>query len=226
MESKEIQGVKTIFVPAEVEGLNLGESLNKIKIKEKRIGLVSSIQFVKYLDEVKEFLEKEGKSVFIAGQMVGCNAAKAIKIKDKVDAFLFVGSGEFHPIELIDSTKARHVYFLNPVTEKFSKFAWEEMEKTEKKRKAKYSKYLMAEKIGILVSLKPGQQALKAALKFAQECKKEAYVFIGDEIDVNRLEDFNDVKLWVNTCCPRLEGKNIVSLKDIRKGELVDYHTY
>ena len=84
----------------------------------------------------------------------------------------------------------------------------------------------MADKIGILVSLKPGQQALKAALKFAQDCKKEVYVFLGDEIDINRLEDFNDIGLWVNTSCPRLEGKNIISLKDIRKSELVDYHTY
>ncbi len=226
MESREIQGVKTIFVPAEAEGINLEKSLGKIKIKEKKIGLISAIQFVKYLDEIKDYLEKEGKTVFIAGQMVGCNTAKAIKIKEKVDAFLFVGSGEFHPIELIDVTKIKYIYFLNPVSQKFSKFKEEELKKIENRRKAKYAKYLVADKIGILVSLKPGQQALKAALKFAQDCNKESYVFIGDEIDINRLEDFNDVKMWVNTSCPRLEEKNIISLKDIRKSELVDYHTY
>ncbi len=226
MEEKIIQGVKTIFVSAEVEDIDLKKSLKKIKIKEKKIGLVSSIQFVKYLDRVKLYLEKEGKDVFIAGQMVGCNATKAIKIKEKVDAFLFVGSGEFHPLELISSTKIKKLYFLNPVSEKFSKFDEKELELLERRRKAKISKYLMADKIGILVSLKPGQQALKAALKFKETCGKEAYIFIGDEIDINRLEDFNDIEVWVNTCCPRLEGKGIVSLKDIMSKDLVEYHNY
>ncbi|MBT3690717.1 hypothetical protein HOG16_00555 [Candidatus Woesearchaeota archaeon] len=217
MEERTIQGVKTIFVPAEVENLNINKFLKKIKIKENKIGLVSSIQFVKYLDKVKLYLEKEGKKVVVAGQMVGCNAGKAIQLKDKVDAFLFVGSGEFHPLELIDSTKIKKLYFLNPVTEKFSKFKEEELEMLEKRRRAKVSKYLMTDKIGIIVSTKPGQHALKAALKFKETCGKEAYVFMSNEIDINRLEDFNDIEVWVNTCCPRLEGKGIVSLRDIQK---------
>ncbi len=217
MEERNIQGIKTVFVPAEVDEINIDKSLKKIKIKEKSIGLVSSIQFVKYLDDVKKYLEKEGKKVFIAGQMVGCNAGKAIQLKDKVGAFLFIGSGEFHPLELIDSTKIKKLYFLNPVTEKFSKFAESELELLEKRRKAKISKYLMADKIGIIVSTKPGQNSLKAALKFKETCGKESYVFIANEIDVNRLEDFNDIEVWVNTCCPRLEGKGIVSLRDISK---------
>jgi 2-(3-amino-3-carboxypropyl)histidine synthase len=217
METRNIQGLKTIFIPAEVEGINIRKSLKKINIKEKKIGLISAIQFAKYLGDVKLHLEKEGKKVFIAGQMVGCNAGKAIQLKEKVDAYLFVGSGEFHPLELIDSTKIKKLYFLNPVTEKFSKFGSEELTRLEKKRRAKISKYLMEDKIGILVSTKPGQEHLKAALKFKETCGKEAYVFLADEIDINRLEDFNDIKLWVNTCCPRLEGKNIVSFRDIQK---------
>jgi len=77
-----------------------------------------------------------------------------------------------------------------------------------------------------LVSVKPGQQALKVALNFAKNCGKEAYVFMENEIDVAKLEDFNDIKLWVNTSCPRLEANNIVSLKDIIGSKLVDYHSY
>ena len=219
MEKRTVRGMKTIFMPAEAE-IDISKSLNKIKIKEKKIGLVSSIQFVKYLDKIKEYLEKNGKKIFIAGQMVGCNVGKCILIKDKVDVFLFIGSGEFHPLELIDSTKVKDLYFLNPVTEKFSKFDKEKLEKLEKKRKAKVSKYLMAEKIGVIVSVKPGQENLKAALKFAENCGKEAHVFIGDEVDINKLEDFNDIEMWVNTCCPRLEGKNIVSLRDIQKQQI------
>jgi len=226
IEERNILGVKTLFIPAEVEGLNIMRALPKIKIKEKRVGLISAIQFLKYLDTVRDYLEKGGKEVHVAGQMVGCNAAKAIKIKKDVDAFLFVGSGEFHPLELIDSTKIKDIYFFNPVSEKFSKFKKEELERIEKRRNAKFAKYMMSKKVGIIVSLKPGQQALKAALRFKEDLDKESFVFIGDEIDINRLEDFNDIEMWVNTCCPRLEGNKIISLKDIRKSELVDYHTY
>ena len=43
MEERNIQGVKTIFVPAEVEGINIEKSLKKIKIKEKKIGFITTV---------------------------------------------------------------------------------------------------------------------------------------------------------------------------------------
>tara|TARA_Y100000034_G_scaffold7684_1_gene8476 strand:+ start:528 stop:1184 length:657 start_codon:yes stop_codon:yes gene_type:complete len=218
MEERNIQGVKTIFIPAKVEDINLKKTLKKLKVKEKKIGLISAVQYLDYLDEAKEFLESEGHEVVVAGQMVGCNASNAIKVK--VDTYVFIGSGEFHPLELIESSKISDIYFVNPVSEKVSKFDKNELERLEKRRIGRVKKYLMAEKIGIIVSTKPGQHALKAALKFKEECGKEAYVFMADEIDINRLEDFNDIKMWVNTSCPRLEGNNIVSLRDVLKQNL------
>ena len=158
--------------------------------------------------------------------MVGCNASKAIKIKEGVDAFVFVGSGEFHPLELVEVTNIKDIYILNPVSEEVSKIDKKYIESLDKKRKGKLSRYILAKKIGVIVSTKPGQQALKTALRFAETCVKEAYVFFGDEIDVRRLEDFNDIEICVNTCCPRLEGNNIISLKDVMGAKLVTYHTY
>jgi 2-(3-amino-3-carboxypropyl)histidine synthase len=215
MEEKNIQGIKTIFVPAEIKNIDISKVLKKLKIKEKKIGLISTIQYMKYLDEAKEFLEKKGYKVQIAGQMVGCNVSKAIKIKNKVDAFVFIGSGEFHPLELVENTKSKNIYFVNPYTEKVEKLDNKLIERLEKKKKGRLAKYHMAKKIGIIVTTKPGQQALGVALNFAKKCKKEASVFIGDEIDINRLEDFNDIEMWVTTCCPRLESKNIIPLKEI-----------
>ena len=211
MEEKTIQGIKTIFVPAHIENLNIEKSLKKLNIKNKKIGLVSSIQYLDYLDKAKTYLEKQGNKVFIGGQILGCNVAKAIKIKDKVDLFIFIGSGEFHSLELIDKTK-KDTIFVNPYTEKVSKFDNKDLKR---KRKGKLSKYFMSKKIGILVSTKPGQETLSLALKFAKSCKKEAYIFIGNDINMDGLEDFNDIEMWVNTACPRIEGKNVISLRDI-----------
>ncbi len=214
MDIVKINGVKTVFVPAKVKNVDLSV-LKKLKIKEKRVGLVSAVQYLDYLNEAKKYLEEQGKEVEIAGQIIGCNAYNAIKIKNKVDCYVFIGSGEFHPLELVDSTKVSNIYFVNPTTKVVSKFGKEDLEKLEKKRQGKIKKYLMADKIGILVSSKPGQEKLKKALEFAESCKKEAYVFLDNEIDINRLEDFNDIKMWVNTACPRLEGNNIISLRDV-----------
>ena len=212
METRKIKGVKTIFVPAKVKDIDLSV-LNKLKIKEKKIGLISAIQYVDYLKEAKNILEKKGYNVSVAGQMVGCNASNALRLK--VDAFVFIGSGEFHPLELVKVTK--EIYFVNPFSGKVSKFSKEELTKLENQLKGKIKKYLMADKIGILVSTKPGQEHLKNALYFAENCGKEAYVFLANEIDVNKLEDFNDIEMWVNSSCPRLEGTNIVSMRDVLK---------
>lgn len=225
MEIKEIQGVKTIFVPASVKDIDLSV-LKKLKIKEKKIGLVSAVQYVNYLEDVKKILEKNDYKVEIAGQMVGCNSSKAIKLKDKVDCFVFFGSGEFHPLELVNSTGIKKIYIVNPVSNSISKFSEEELDRLERKKLALIKKYLLADKIGILVSIKPGQNALKTALRFAKTCGKEAYVFMADEINLDSLENFNDIKIWVNTACPRIESNNIISLKDVMGNSLVNYHTY
>jgi len=226
MESRYIKGIKTIFVPAKAEGIDIIPVLKKLKLSVKRVGLISAIQYIDYLTQAKEFLEEKGFEVIIAGQMVGCNTSNAIKIKDKVDAYLFLGSGEFHPLELVNYSGISEIYLVNPVSQNITKFKKEDLEILERKKIGKIKKYLMADRIGILVSVKPGQEALKVALKFAKNCGKESYIFMADEIDVNRLEDFNDIKLWVNTSCPRLEGNNIVALKDILGSKLVNYHTY
>ena len=208
METREIKGLKTVFVPAKAKGIKLKPVLDKLKIKEKNVGLIAPVQYVDYLKDIKKNLEEKGHNVTIAGQMVGCNISKALKIK--AGAFIFIGSGEFHPLELVKVTK--EIYFVNPVSQKVSKF-----KELEKKLQGKISKYLMADKIGILVSTKPGQEHLKNALYFAKNCGKEAYIFLDNEIDVDKLEDFNDIKIWVNTSCPRLEGKKVVSMRDVLK---------
>ncbi|MBI2076419.1 MAG: diphthamide synthesis protein, partial [Candidatus Aenigmarchaeota archaeon] len=67
-------------------------------IKEKRIGLVTTINHMGVLAKVSALLKKSGKEPLIGGQILGCWFANATKIEDMVDAFLFVGSGRFHPL--------------------------------------------------------------------------------------------------------------------------------
>jgi 2-(3-amino-3-carboxypropyl)histidine synthase len=215
MESKIIRGTKTLFVHAKSE-IDLSEKdFNKIKIKENKIGIIYTAQTQDLVKKVEEFLKKQKKEVITGGQIVGCNATNAIKIKEKVDAFLFIGSGMFHPIELIEKTKIRKYYQFNPSLNSFSKIDETEIKQLEKRKQAKLAKYYSSNRIGIIVTTKPGQENLNIAKAFAKKCGKEAYIFLDNHIDVNKLEDFPDIEFWVNTGCPRLEEKGIIALKDI-----------
>ena len=81
----------------------------------KKIGVVTTIQHLHKLDEVMMQLKEAVKG----GQVLGCNAEAAEKISDKVDAFLFIGTGEFHPIAVALKT-GKPVYTWNPFAKKLS----------------------------------------------------------------------------------------------------------
>ncbi len=215
MEIREIRGLKTLFAHARYNIELDPKSLNLIHIAQKRIGIVSNIQTSEVLQEIKEYLEGIGHEVIIAGQIVGCNATRALAIKNNIDSFLFVGSGMFHPLELIEKTKIKHYYHFNPVMKTFSKISDIELTKLSRLKKAKLAKYYSSNKIGILVSTKPGQEELRLAKRFAETCGKEAYIFIDNHLDITKLEDFSDIEYWVNTACPRLEVPRMIALKDI-----------
>ena len=219
--------MKTIFIPAKYTGK---VDLGKIKVDKlpKKIGLVTTAQFLDKIDEIKKYLEKNQKEIFIdkdkqknLGQILGCDVSAAEKIKDNVDAFLYVGSGEFHPIGVALSTK-KDVFVFNPVTNVFSKLDNKEIEKYKKNRKAKYIRFLHADSIGILVSTKPGQCSYNKAVeikKKLEEKGKKCFIFVFDILDSNEMENFPFIDFWVNTACPRIaddeDKKDVIDMSEL-----------
>ncbi len=66
-------------------------------------------------------------------------------------------------------------------------------------------KFLNAEKVGILISTKPGQENLKRAIELKKRLKdKKFYLFLCNEIDARQFENF-DIQAWINTGCPRMD---------------------
>ncbi|MGF3555245.1 MAG: diphthamide synthesis protein, partial [Thermoplasmatota archaeon] len=85
-------------------------------LKEKKIGLVSTAQHAHKLDQVKKLLENKNFEVFIGkgdkriklpGQILGCNFSAATSVSKNVNIFLFIGSGNFHPLGLMLITKKK-----------------------------------------------------------------------------------------------------------------------
>jgi 2-(3-amino-3-carboxypropyl)histidine synthase len=178
----------------------------------KKIGLITTVQFVDALKEVKKILEQHNKICFIGntkqkhkGQILGCDISAAVAVQKKVDAFLYIGTGEFHPMKVSFETD-KPVFVFNPDTSAIEKFSIDK-KRIEAKKRGAYIKFLSSMHIGILVSTKPGQNHFKEAITLKKRLVKQgkkAYILVADTLDYSSLENFIFVDCFVNTMCPRI----------------------
>lgn len=191
----------------------------------KVIGLFTTVQFIGQIDSMKKQLEERGHEVRLfkgrhakyEGQILGCS----IEEFPGVDAFLYVGDGEFHPIAL-SLKNSKPVFVYNPFSRSFSRLDESRAKQYKKTRETALKKFYMSEKVGILVSTKPGQNQLNRALELKRKLDKEAYILLSDNIDFEGLENFPFIECFVNTACPRISlddqkraPRPIVSIDDI-----------
>lgn len=202
--------MKIVHINAE-SLISIEEVLKKVNLNGK-IGLISSIQYIHQLKKAKKIL----KNSIIIGQVLGCNVDNAIKFKDKVDSFLYIGSGNFHPFKIALETQ-KPVYIANPETNEFNQLESTLIRDYEKRKRGSQLRFLSSNKVGILVSTKLGQHNLNEVLKLKKTLKKENYIFLFDTLSLNELENFPDIDVWINTACIRLEGKSIINLEDLPK---------
>ncbi len=215
--------MKTLFIEAKYNGpINLSKI--KTKLLPEKIGLLTTVQFVDYLKEIKSYLEKNKIKVIIEkgsqkypGQILGCDQTAARKISALVGAFLYIGDGRFHPIGVQLKT-GKNVFIFNPISNEFKKLEKREIEKIKMKRKAMLIKFHTSKEIGVIISTKPGQNKLEEAKKLKNKFKEKNFYFIlFDNIDYQQLENFNFIESWVNTACQRIEEDiKVINLEDIK----------
>lgn len=185
------------------------DEMVKLKIKEKRVALISTAQYAPKLEELKEILEKSnykvelregGKRVKFKGQVLGCNYTV---LKDtKADAVLFLGDGLFHAVGASIYSKKK-VYAYSPLTKEFKVV---ESGDFIKKRYLTISKALDKTKAAILVSTKIGQKRMGLALKLKRLAKKSGKnvdIVVLNEVTPQKLENF-PYDYYINTACPRI----------------------
>lgn len=210
--------MKTLFLEAKSKADVKKAVERAIKLLPNQVGIVTTAQHKHKLNEVKDILEKNNIKAEIGGQVLGCNAANARKIKDKVDAFLYIGSGRFHPIQVQLETGKR-VIMANPLTDEARELEKEDVEKIKKLEQGAFAKFLSSETVGILVSLKPGQNKLDGAIALQKNLKsKKSYIFIADTLDLNQLENFPFIQCWINAACPRIADRSsIINLDKVEE---------
>ena len=185
----------------------LEKEFNKLENYE-RIGLITSIQFVKTISSVKKYLEAKGKRVFAyralqyPGQVLGCRLEAAKAIESKVDCFLCISAGKFYGsgITLITEKPV-----LNLDLERKEIYSLEEFKKKVQKtivwNKAQFKD---AKRIGILISWKKGQ--LLNPFKIKERLKKEGkevFILAMDEITPEKIEGLK-LDFLINCACPRI----------------------
>ena len=179
------------------------------------IGLTTTVQHAHQVEEMKKKLTEKGVSVLVGGgtgktpldaQILGCSYMTAINIMERVDAFLYVGGGQFHPSGIVMST-GKPVIIANPYNGEVSGIEEGDLMDLAKRRMAAVTIAKTSKRFGILVSSKPGQNNLEKAVelqKMLKEQGNEALLIYMDEIRAEHINNYSEPEILVNTACPRI----------------------
>ena len=194
-----------IFEPYPV-GFDIAVLANALPLlKEKTVGLVTTVQHIHLIPAMEAFLREHGIDVRVAdggtrapnrGQVLGCSfaAARATHAPE----ILFVGTGVFHPIGIALSTGAR-VIALDPLTGIAQEVSGDALLR---RRFAVMEKARDADSIAIIVSSKSGQERMALAQRLSSLSPKAVIVTMR-EVSPDELLNLG-FACYVNTACPRL----------------------
>ncbi|WP_407416298.1 diphthamide biosynthesis enzyme Dph2 [Methanobrevibacter sp.] len=204
--------IPTLFIEA-FANVDVKKDLKKCLESLKgynRVALVTTTQHLHLLNEMKDFLEDNGKEVVLGsskstrkGQVLGCNFS-SIKNLD-ADVYLFIGSGNFHPLGIYLFTKSP-VYALDPYNNELREMT-DYADRILRIRFARITKAREAKKWGIVVSSKEGQYRLELAKeikKLLKDSGMEGYIIMLDNVNPDVLLPYFDLDAFIVTACPRI----------------------
>jgi len=224
----------TIKVPFDVEFI---EVFYEVKVREdlieelskkilsmgfKSVGLVATAQYLKLLAYVRTLLEKHGLKVFIGkssgralydGQVLGCNVSSAKSVSEKVDAYIFIGDGTFHPVAVYLAI-GKPVLAFNPITGEI-KDVRDLGERVLRVRLAHMMKASEARSFSVVVTSKVGQyseELLRTVVNALKKFNRE-YSIIHLENIGEVLNYMKNVDVFVIIGCPRIVYDDYLKFK-------------
>jgi len=183
----------------------------------KTIALVTDSQHLHQMEKVKEILINNGVKVKIGkgggqlndGQVFGCEFYPATKLKEEVDAYVFLGQSNFHASGIALSTNMP-TYVLDPYFNEVREIT-EFAQKLKKKATLAIYKAVDAKSFGIIVGLKEGQLSKLFALQFKKDLEKEGktvQLFALTDITSERLNNLKGIDAFIQVACPRISTDN------------------
>ncbi|MBI4020998.1 MAG: diphthamide biosynthesis enzyme Dph2 [Candidatus Aenigmarchaeota archaeon] len=179
----------------------------------RTLSLLTTIQFADALEPAARFLERQGKRILFAkqarnqreGLLLGCDWTAALPLEKEVDAYLYLGSGRFHPLGLALKTE-KPVLALDVEQGTLTDLG---KERDRLLRIKTYHRGIAkdATTFGILLTMKEGQGFVRQAfhLKTAlQAMGKQAWILVMDEISPAKIAGMK-LDVLVNCACPRMD---------------------
>ncbi len=178
----------------------------------KRLGLVMSVQHLDLVGPLAGELTRRGYEVLVgrgdrrlayAAQALGCNYTGAEAVRERAEAFLFVGTGRFHPIGLAFAVD-RPVWAIDPVQGSLEPPI--DRASLVGRRQLVVATARDARRWGILVSTFAGQMRMPTALALQERARargRDAEIILTDRLDPRDLVG-RDLDAYVNTACPRI----------------------
>ena len=175
----------------------------------ERVGVTTTIQHLHKLAQVMEVLREHriegvlgpaGGRVKYAGQVLGCcySSAKAIEVSE----YLFIGTGQFHPLGIALATGKR-VVIADPVTCNVSEI---DPDPLLRRRFGTIVRASKANRFAVLISKKHGQKRVDLARRIknlGEANGKEMFLIYLDNIEPDRLINLG-IEAAVSTACPRV----------------------
>jgi 2-(3-amino-3-carboxypropyl)histidine synthase len=216
-----------VYVHANID-IDIDKLLDAVHPKLKKynsIGLATTVQHAHQVKQIKKKLEERGIKIFVGSgsgktpldaQILGCTYQTVINIMKEVDAYLYVGGGQFHPMGIIMST-SKPVIVANPYSGCITKITEDDLMNLAKRRMAAITKARNSTRFAILVSSKPGQNNIEKAIMLQEELKeqgKHVIIIYLDEVKSEHINNFSEPEILINTACPRIA---IDGIKGINK---------
>lgn len=218
--------MKLCFVDVKFNGeVSLSREAIKALEPYKKVGFFTTTQFQFGSDEVITQLEQAGHEVITSQpertnaprQTLGCDVYHGnLHLPTEPEVLLYVGDGKFHPRALLfhehDAATNRPVIQYDPVQRKTEVLTQELIEPVLDRQLKNMKRFLVAERVGVVVTTKHGQAHKHYFEKLRQAFpQKRFYLFFTDEISFAEMENFPFISAWINTACPRIGMEDILN---------------
>ena len=221
--------IDIIYIPVYDDILISEKLFNKVKtviskLNISSIGLLYSIYYQPAFEDLHDRLLKGNfVNVYVGkseirnmpdGQILGCEISSAKSIKDKVDAFIVVSSGIFHPLG-VSLWTGKLTILVDPIFNRLINLNYE-MKRRRSLIAYNILRFEEARRIGVLVSSKTLQCNLKIAQDIYRELinhdKLPQLIFVRN-INEDILCYFPDIDGFIETACPRIAIDDIENFK-------------